>query len=624
MTGNFLLELLKKIEVELKNEDTMKKLKILLFLLTIGIACLAKSTNNRHTKTDSINSIFLKEHKQALTEIEQQTIIDSIKKSKLERELLQLKTRDNLKREKLIKALSIIEENENKLKTEKKAHIEALRQKAKGSPVIGVLNDTLFFIYSRIGAFTAAERANSISLKIERLYNDDFLKPDSIQVVGTENNYDIVYGETIIMTISETDAIWYGKENQELALSFKEIIKTDIVKGKAENSWTKLLFRIGLVLLVIIIAWLIIKILQRNYNKLILFLVENKNQWIKDLSYKNYTFLSAKQEMQAVLFSLKTLKWFIYLLLLYISLPIIFSIFPFSRTWADSLFNLIWTPFKSVLVSVWNYLPNLFSILVIYFVMKYVIQFVRYIFSEIENEKLVLSGFHADWAMPTYNIVRFLLIAFMFVLIFPYLPGSDSNIFKGVSVFIGVLFSLGSSSAIANMVAGFVITYMRPFKIGDRIKIGDVTGDVIEKTLLVTRIKTPKNEIITIPNGAILNGNTTNYSSEASKNGLIIHSTVTIGYDVPWPKMHEALIVAATETEFLLSEPKPFVLQTSLDDFYVSYQINAYTHEASKQALIYSCLHQNIQDTCKEMGIEIMSPHYRAERDGNASTIPTE
>jgi small-conductance mechanosensitive channel len=285
---------------------------------------------------------------------------------------------------------------------------------------------------------------------------------------------------------------------------------------------------------------------------------------------------------------------------------------------------LVWSPLKGVFIAVWNYLPNLFSIAVIYFVMKYFIRFVRYIFSEIEAGKLQISGFHADWAMPTFSIIKFLLYAFMFVLIFPLLPGSDSDIFKGVSVFIGILFSLGSSSAIANMVAGLVITYMRPFKTGDRIKIADVTGDVIEKTLLVTRIKTIKNEIITIPNASVLSGNTTNFSIEANEVGLIIHTTVTIGYDVPWKKMHETLITAALRTDMILKEPKPFVLQTSLEDFYVAYQINAYTREASRQAIIYSNLHQNIQDCCNEAGIEILSPHYRAARDGNMTTIPAD
>ena len=225
--------------------------------------------------------------------------------------------------------------------------------------------------------------------------------------------------------------------------------------------------------------------------------------------------------------------------------------------------------------------------------------------------------------MPTFSIVRLFLYAFMLVLIFPYLPGSDSDIFKGVSIFIGVLFSLGSSTAIGNMIAGLMITYMRPFKIGDRIKIAGVNGDVVEKTLLVTRVRTIKNEVITIPNSSVLSGNTINYTSEANERGLIIHTTLTIGYDVPWKDMHQALIDAASKTEMILQEPKPFVLQTSLDDFYVSYQINAYTNEASKQGRIYSNLHQNIQNVCYERGIEILSPHYRAERDGNKTTIPS-
>jgi small-conductance mechanosensitive channel len=186
------------------------------------------------------------------------------------------------------------------------------------------------------------------------------------------------------------------------------------------------------------------------------------------------------QETQILFFLIRVLRWFVYFLLLYITLPIIFSIFSFSRDWANALFYLVWAPFKGLLVSIWLYSSELFKILVIYYVTKYVIKFVKYIFQEIEAEKLVLSDFHSDWAMPTFSIVQFLLYAFMFILIFPHLPGSDSNIFKGVSVFVGVLFSLGSSSAIANMVAGLVITYMRPFKIGDRIKIDNVTGDIIE------------------------------------------------------------------------------------------------------------------------------------------------
>ena len=243
--------------------------------------------------------------------------------------------------------------------------------------------------------------------------------------------------------------------------------------------------------------------------------------------------------------------------------------------------------------------------------------------SEIEKGDLKITGFYPDWANPTYQIVRILVFAFMIVVIFPYLPNNDSRVFQGVSVFLGFLFTFSSAGSLSNIIAGLVLTYMRLFSIGDRVKIGEITGDVIEKSLLVTRIRTIKNEIISIPNSTVMNSHTINYSSDAPEKGLVVHTTVTIGYDVPWRDVHQTLIDAALKTNYILQEPMPFVLQTSLDDFYVSYQINAYTREANKQALIYSTLHQNIQDICNERGIEIMSPHYRAARDGNTTTIPS-
>ncbi len=492
----------------------------------------------------------------------------------------------------------------------------------KGFPVIGAANDTLFFIYEKIGSYQPEVRAENISERILKLAEDDLAQFDSITTFSHGTIVDIILDETIIMSVSEDDAAANNTTMLALAEQYAVIIKNALIEAKKEGSIIRLITRIGLVILVLGGTYLIYFLVVRGFRKLNVFVYLKREKWLKDLTYKKYTFLTVEQEMSAILFLLKIIKWFVFLILLYFVLPLVFSIFPFTRGWANVLLNLIWSPFKSVILAVWNYLPNLFTILVIFFVMRYFIRFVKYIFTEIKKQHLKLPGFYPEWAMPTFGIVRFLLLAFMVVLIFPYLPGSDSAIFKGVSVFLGVLFSLGSSSAIANMIAGLVITYMRPFQIGDRIKISDITGDVVEKTLLVTRLKTVKNEVITIPNSSILSGNTINYSSVAKKEGLILYTTITIGYDVPWKDMHAALIEAAERTEFLLKDPKPFVLQTSLDDFYVSYQINAITKTPKKQALIYSMLHQNIQDVCNEKGIEIMSPHYRADRDGNKSTIP--
>jgi small-conductance mechanosensitive channel len=163
---------------------------------------------------------------------------------------------------------------------------------------------------------------------------------------------------------------------------------------------------------------------------------------------------------------------------------------------------------------------------------------------------------------------------------------------------------------------------MRAFRLGDRVQIADTVGDVIEVSLLVTRIRTIKNVEITIANSMVLSSHIINFSGSVQNEGLILHTTVTIGYDAPWRKIHKLLIDAALSTDNILTTPAPFVLQTALDDFYVHYQINAYTDQPSNMAKTYSDLHQNIQDKFYEGGVEIMSPHFSTIRDGNHIAIP--
>ncbi len=558
----------------------------------------------------------------SIEELEQQRLEEQEARQRLQSQIEQLQLSDSQKREELEKLIEALDAREAQLLEERQSREEALRNTAIGYPVLGPLDDTIFTIYTGIGSTHPRDRATGIGQRIRKLFTENLLRRDTLVIVPTEYHFDIMLGDFVIVSISETDALWYNDGQEELAIRWKDSITESVAAARKELGWVRLILRIGLVLLLLGLVYLLIRAIGLGYRRLMVYVRINKSKWLKDLAYKDYTFLTAEQEFSFMLFVLKITRWVAIILLVYLTLPLLFSIFPATRDWADNLLLLIWSPFSAILLSVWNYLPNLFTIVVIYFVMRYVIRFVGYVFSEIEAEKLNVGGFHADWASPTYSIIRFLLYAFMFVLIFPYLPGSDSQIFQGVSVFIGILFSLGSSTAIANMVAGLVITYMRPFKIGDRIKIADTVGIVLEKTLLVTRIRNVRNEIITIPNSSVLSGNTVNYTTEAASSGLVIHTSVTIGYDVPWRETHQALIDAALKTNHLLKEPQPFVWQTSLDDFYVSYQLNAYTQQPNLVFAIYSELHQNIQDIFNERGIEIMSPHYRAERDGNPTTIP--
>jgi small-conductance mechanosensitive channel len=214
------------------------------------------------------------------------------------------------------------------------------------------------------------------------------------------------------------------------------------------------------------------------------------------------------------------------------------------------------------------------------------------------------------------------VLVLVIIIIFPYLPGSKSPAFQGISIFVGVLLSLGSSSAVANAIAGIILTYMRSFSVGDWVKIGDTLGEVVEKNALVTRVITMKQEIITIPNATVMNGSVMNFTREAKTTGVIFHTTVTIGYDAPWKTVHKLLINAALATNHVLHTPAPFVLQTALNDFFVAYELNAYTDVPREMQFIYSDLHQNIQDKFNEAGLEICSPHFSALRDGNTIAIP--
>ncbi|MCC9064099.1 mechanosensitive ion channel family protein [Flavobacterium piscisymbiosum] len=494
--------------------------------------------------------------------------------------------------------------------------------KQKGYPV-NPFKDTLFYVYNKVGSFTAENRANAITEKIRKLYEDSFFEEDSIIVVPSDISQDIVYkNDFIIMSILDGDAKAENQTTGFIAKRNLNAIKKAVIYQN--ENYSMLPKRLGYTALLILIIGIVLYFVGKIFNRIRLHILKNSDKYFKGFSYNNITILSPQKQQGLLMRLYSFVKGFTLILIVYFSLPLLFSIFPATEAYTTTLLRWILTPAKLAVMGFVDFLPSFVTIVVIVFIFKYTIKVIRFFFDEIKKENIKIDGFYSDWAMPTFNIIRFLLLAFMIVIIFPYLPGSDSPIFKGVSVFVGILFSLGSSNAIANMVAGLVITYMRPFKIGDFIKIGDVSGEVIEKTALVTRIRTPKFEDITIPNSTVLSSTSTNYSSNTKQvnNGLLIHTTVTIGYDVPWKDIHKALIDAALKTELIEQTPPPFVLQTSLDDFYVSYQINVYTKHPTKQPMIYSSLHQNIQDSFNAAGIEIMSPHYNAIRDGNNTTIP--
>lgn len=505
--------------------------------------------------------------------------------------------------------------------SQQRQRIDSLRQFTKGVPVIAE-GDTLFYLFTKRGGYAPQQRAQMTGAAIEEIGKRFNLRPDSVSIDHSDIVSDLMYGNKVLLSLTDQDALWEGVSRDSLAKERRQNVITKLHEMKAEHSVWRMAKRILYFLLVIVGQYLLFRLTNWLFRKLKVRILRLKDTKIKPVSIQGYELLDAQKQANLLVFLAGIGRYILMGIQLVITVPLIFIIFPQTEGLAYRLLGYIWNPIRNIFVDIIDYIPNLFTIVVIWYAVKYLVRMVLYLAREIEAGRLKFNGFYPDWAMSTFHIVRFLLYAFMIAMIYPYLPGSKSGVFQGISVFVGLIVSLGSSTVIGNIIAGLVITYMRPFKMGDRIKLNDTTGDIIEKTPLVTRIRTPKNEVVTVPNSFIMSSHTVNYSTSAREYGLIIHSEVSIGYDVPWRQVNQILIDAALNTPGVVDDPRPFVLETSLSDWYPVYQINAYIKEAHKMAQIYSDLHQTIQDKFNEAGIEIMSPHYMAVRDGNETTIP--
>ena len=504
---------------------------------------------------------------------------------------------------------------------QQKLRIDSLRKFTQGVPVV-VEGDTLFYIYAKRGGHTPQQRAVMNATAITELGKRFNLQPDSLYLESSDIVTDLMYGDKVLASFTDQDGLWEGRTRDQLAADKRHIVVDKLKDMKKEHSLWQLGKRILFFVLVLVGQYLLFWATTWLFKKLKIRIQRLKDTKLKPISIQDYELLDTQKQVNLLIFLANILRYAFMLLQLVLTVPLLFSIFPQTEKLAYQIFSYIWNPVKSIFGGVIDYIPNLFTIFVICLAVKYLVRLVHYLATEVQSDRLKLNGFYPDWAMPTFHIIRFLLYAFMIAMIYPYLPGSDSGVFQGISVFVGLIVSLGSSTVIGNIIAGLVITYMRPFKLGDRIKLNDTTGNVIEKTPLVTRIRTPKNELVTIPNSFIMSSHTVNYSASARTYGLIIHAEVSIGYDVPWRKVHSLLLKAAQATQGVAADPEPFVLETELQDWYPVYQINAYITEADQLAQIYSNLYQSIQDVFAEADIEIMSPHYMAVRDGNETTIP--
>lgn len=486
---------------------------------------------------------------------------------------------------------------------------------------IYVDRDTLFEIYQSVGSIKVSERATIINRRLDLLHQSYLPNRDSIFFIKTKGHYLYKFEDQLLFQTTAMEAEQLGMTLDELGLErYKKLRNYFEYNLTRDETFLQYIFSIGVIMATLLAIHFMLIFLFRRFIK---WIKKNKSKYLRGITINKFEVMNSEDELELLLKVLAGIRIVFMLVVASISFPIIFSFFPATEYMAATIIDLVYEPFSHFINGVISYIPNLFTIIVIVSIVRFILKYLKVFAKKIEYGKIRLKGFYPDWARTTFDILRVLIITLTFVMIFPYLPGAQSAVFQGVSVFIGVIFSIGSTSVVGNVIASLVLTYMRPFEIGDRIRVGEIEGEIIEKTAFVLRIKTPKNEYITIPNSNVMNAHITNFNRSEDEGGVILFSDVTIGYEVPWRKVHKMLLKAASQTEDLENEPEPFVLQKELGDFSVNYQINAFSKRPLYKDLINSRLHENIQDIFMEEGVEILSPNYMAQRDGNATTVPS-
>ena len=543
---------------------------------------------------------------------------DSLSQQEIRKELetiKQFRQKDSIRIAMLLNEIQLLINNEKNTpsitnsSTTNEKEIEKLRNKMRGRPIV-FEKDTLYYLYTSYGPYDIDTRVKYVEEKLKELYNDPYFVADSIKIKPAGDYLSVMYNDKTITGISMVDALWENSSQTELAQRYANIIKNTIVKYKEQNSLKSVLIRLAELLLVLFIAFILVWAINRLFDFLKKITLNSEHRFLTSIRIRNYDFIKKPGIVKALVKLLAILRIVFLLFLLITIIPLIFDIFPSTQYLSKIIVQWISEPIKNVGIAIIGYLPHLFYIVIIAVITRYVLKILRFFALEIERGILKIKGFHPEWAHTTYVLARMMLWVLALVIMFPHLPGSDSDAFKGISVFLGVLISLGSSSAISNAIAGIVISYMRPFQVGDWIKSGEIIGAMIEKNALVTRLKTINNEDITIPNSAILSGATMNFTSIGKEIGLALNVQVKVRYDYSDNLVEELLIEAALKTNGISPKPHPYIFQISLSELNAVYELNAYTFHPENMYFIKSDLTKNIQSTFRQANIEIFSTQY--------------
>jgi small-conductance mechanosensitive channel len=464
-----------------------------------------------------------------------------------------------------------------------------------------------------VAGLSAGQRADTIEERILALARDAAFDPATLRIVEADNTSQIRAGERPVLSVLDADAALEQMDRRSLAALELRLVREAIARYREARGPGQVMrgveiaaaAALGLALAVILVTWLSRRIAAHAIAR-----------WmprVLAVRMPGLHVLSGQQLWGSLAAVARVLRFLLVALLVFISMDVILRQFAATRPFGEQLADHLLEPLRRMGRALVNELPSLLFLLVLYFVVRFLLRVLRLYFATIESGAMRVRGFESRWSVPTYRLVRIGVVAFALVVAYPYIPGSDSEAFKGLSIFAGVLLSIGSSSFIANYIAGYSLIYRKLFAVGDYVRIGDVTGEVMETRVQVTRIRTPKNEEVIVPNSTILQSAVTNYSSYARERGLILHTTVGIGYEVPWRQVEGMLLTAAERTAGVLKDPPPFVRQRGLADFAVTYELNAYVASADDMIGRYDGLHANIQDVFNEYGVQIMTPAYEGD-----------
>jgi small-conductance mechanosensitive channel len=466
-----------------------------------------------------------------------------------------------------------------------------------------------------VSAFPADKRAEAIARRIRTLAADRSFSTGALRVEESEGLSRVLAGGQLVMGVSDADARLEQIDRGLLATAYVKRIGEAIDSYRADRTAEHLARNSLLVLAASVALAAVLWLGRRVARRLDGFLERRIKEKLTGLETHSFRILSAAH-LWRTLQGLRGLLWTLAVLLaVVIYLDFVLQLFPWTRWLGVRMFDVLVEPLGAVGAGLLSSIPDLLFLAILVVVTRYILKALHLLFAGIDRGTVSLAGFESEWAWPTYRLVRLMVIALAVVVAYPYIPGSETDAFKGISLFLGVVFSLGSSSLIGNIIAGYSMTYRRAYRVGDRVRIDEHVGDVTQTRLLVTHLRSLKNEEIIVPNSTILATSVVNYSTLAREGRLILHTSVGIGYEIPWRQVEALLREAASRTEGLLKEPAPFVLQKALGDFAVTYEINVYCGDAQAMAVLYTRLHRNILDVFNEYGVQIMTPAYEGDPD---------